>query len=324
MRPILKTLSVAGFAGALVLMAGVACAKQITVGYIPTSMEYPYNVATVRGFENEAKNAGVKVVVLDLKGSVETQANDIDDLLARRVAGIGILPLDSVVAQSWIDEIASYHVPVVAVAVRVGNPNKRPLTDVYPNLTALVTTNDVLDGERAGELVATMLPQDRVAKIAVVAGAPGYAVVRNIEKGFEDALAKAGAKYKIVASQPTDWTPEKGESVCQNMLTAHPDIDLIFSQADDMAIGCARAIHATGSKAKLVASGGGSILGNKAITAGSLDGSVCVKPETEGRLAFKTLYAAVLDPKDAKKAQFTTYPLVAITKANFSECEPQW
>ena len=65
------------------------------------------------------------------------------------------------------------------------------------------------------------------------------------------------------------------------MLTAHPDIDLFFNQADDMVIGCARAVRSAGSHAKLIGRGG-SRLGIKAIKVGDVDGTVCIQPERWG------------------------------------------
>ena len=226
-------------------------------------------------------------------------------------------------AEGWVDKIAARHIPIVAIAVPVGNSAKHPANYVYPNLTALVTTDDVEGGAVAGRLAATMLPKDRVAKIAIVEGMPGFAVVAQRTQGFEDALKKAGVKYEIVASQPTDWTPEKGEAVCQNVLTAHPDVDLIFSHADDMALGCARAIRESGSQAKLIATSGGSKLGNNAIAAGDYDGSVCARPELLGRLMFKALDDAVKNPS-GPKAQYVTYKMPTITKATLADCPPEW
>jgi ribose transport system substrate-binding protein len=176
---------------------------------------------------------------------------------------------------------------------------------------------------RAGELAATMLPKGRTAKIGVIEGAAGFSAVRQRNQGFKQALDKAGVKYQIVASQPTDWTPEKGEAVCQNILTAHPDLDLFFSQADDMAIGCSRALRAVNSKAKLIATGGGSRLGNNAIKNGEIDGSVCTNPEMIGRLAAKALHEAITNPK-TPKARFITYDIPTITKATMSNCSASW
>jgi len=167
------------------------------------------------------------------------------------------------------------------------------------------------------------LPKDHVAKIAIIEGMPGAAVSPQRIEGFRAALDKAKLKYEIVASQPTDWTPEKGEAVCQNILTANPDVDLFFSVADDMAIGCSRALKSSGSKASLLATAGGSRMGYDAIKSGAIDGSVCTRPELIGRLMFKTLYAAVQNPK-AAKAQFVTYDIPAIQKDNLSDCPVEW
>lgn len=323
MRSVLKTLSAAGVTGVAALTFGVASAKDITIAYVAASMQYPYNAAVAKGFQDVAKELGVKAIVLDPRGSVEKQGNAIDDLIAQKVDGIAAIPLDSVVSRTWVDRAADHNIPFVAAAVQVGDPDKVPVRQVYAKLSALVTTDDVAAGEKAGELAATMLPKGRTVKIAVVEGAAGYAVVRQRTEGFRQGLDKAKVKYEIVAAQPTDWTPEKGEAVCQNILTAHPDLDMFFSQADDMAIGCSRALRAAGSKAKLIATGGGSRLGNEAIKVGELDGSVCTKPELIGRLAAKALYDAITDKK-TPKARFVTYDTPAITKANLAVCSSPW
>ena len=313
-----------GVAAAALLcsLADTASAKQITVGYVAAGLQYPFNVAVAKGFEDAAKAAGVKAIVLDPKTSVERQANAIDDLVSQKVDGIAFLPLDGVVAEGWADRVAAHGIPLVSVATELGDPQKRSIKDVYPKLTALVASDEVHTGFNAGEIAAKLLPRDRVANIAIVEGAPGYPQVWQRTKGFKEGLDKAGVKYRIVASQPTDWTAEKGEAVCQNILTAHPDVDLFYSQADDMVIGCARAVHAAGSKAKLVG-WGGSRLGISAIKNGEVDGTVCVAPEEMGQQAFKALYAAVTNP-DTPKAKFIEIATPGVTKENVSSCVPQW
>jgi len=318
-----KRSAVLGLAGALLAFAGTTSAKDITLAFVADNMQYPYDVSVAKGFQDAAKELGAKTLILDPKGSVEKQGNAIDDLITQKVEGIAAILVDSVVAKTWVDRSAENNIPFVASAVQVGDPAKVPVRQVYSKLTALVTTDDTLSGELAGELAATLLPKGREAKIGIIEGAPGFAVVRQRTEGFEAGLAKKGVKYKIVASQPTDWTPEKGEAVCQNLLTAHADIDLIFSQADDMALGCARAIHAAGAKTKLVATGGGSKLGNDAIKNGEMDGSVCTKPETIGRLSAKALYDAATK-KDTQKAKFVSYDMPTVTKASLAKCPPEW
>lgn len=308
---------------ATLICVGTAEAKDLTFGYVPASLEYPYNVMTAKGFEEAAKAAGVKTVVLDPRGSVEKQGNALDDLLAQRVDAIGFLPLDSVVAESFVDKIVAEGIPVVAIALQVGDSETRKLTDPYPGLSALVATDNYKAGYVSGEMAAGLLPKDRKAKIGIVMGDPAYTIVKLDTDGFRAALDKAGANYDIVAEQPTNWTPDEGEAVCQNFLTAHPDMDLIFSHADDMAIGCARAIDAAGSKVTLIATGGGSKLGHDAILAGEMHGSVCTRPKLLGELMFKAMHEAVTKP-DTPKGRFVTYDMPPITKETIDDCPEQW
>lgn len=323
MKFAIKKAGMASIAGALALLGGAASAKDVTLGFVAASMQYPYDHAIAKSFQEAAKELGAKAIVLDPKGSVEKQGNSIDDLITQKVDGIAIIPLDSIVAKTWVDQATENNISFVAAAAQVGDPDKVPMKQVYAKLSALVTTDDIAAAELAGELAAKYLPKGRTAKIGIVEGSAGYAVVRQRNQGFKQGLEKSGVKYQILASQPTDWTPQKGESVCQNMLTSHPDLDLIFSQADDMAIGCAKAIRATNSKAKLVATGGGSRQGNDAISKGEMDGSVCTNPTTIGRLTAKALFEAATN-KNTPKARFITYKTPVVTKATLAECPNGW
>jgi len=69
-------------------------------------------------------------------------------------------------------------------------------------------------------------------------------------------LNGAGAKYKIVASQPTEWTPRQARRLPKHHHGAS-DVDVLVAQYDDIAIGCARAISAANSHAVLVSIAGG-------------------------------------------------------------------
>jgi ribose transport system substrate-binding protein len=254
---------------------------------------------------------------------VQKQANDIDDLIGQNVKGIAVMPLDSVIAQSWVERASRAGIPMAAVGSQVGDPKTRDLKDVYPKLTALITQDEIAAGREAGQLSVKLLPRGRVAKIAVIEGAPGFAEVLQRLQGFEQALKEARVNYRIVASQPGDWVAEKADAACQNILAAHPDVDLFFNEADDMAVGCARAVRAAGSSAKLIGIGG-SKLAILSIKAGRVDGTVCYKPESLGALAFNALHAQVSPANRPAQAQFITYRTPGVTKADIGQCTGQW
>jgi ribose transport system substrate-binding protein len=313
-------------ASLLVMFNGATVyAKDITLGFVATNQQNPAEVSQIKGFKKTAESLGAKVVILDAKGSVEKMSNAVDDLIAQRVNGIALIPLDGVVAQHWVEEAKTAGVPFVSDAVQVGDPNKRAFKEVYPGLSALVGQDYVDSGYRMAQAAAKLLPPGHVAKIGIVEGQAGYALVKQLNDGFNAGLKAAGVKYDIVMAQPTDWTPAKGESVCQNALVANPDIDLFFSQAEDMAIGCAKAISAAGSKAKLVTVAGGSKLGSPLIQSGAITISMCEKWENTGSLTAKALYDAATNPS-TPKARLIAYQPELITSTNLkASCSPpQW
>ena len=189
--------AVAVLMAATMLLSGAAQAKDLVFGYVPAAMQYPYNVATAQGFEEAAKAAGVKTVVLDPQGSIEKQGNALDDLLTQKVDAIGFLPLDSVVAESYVDKVNAAGIPVVAIALQVGDSTKRELKDPYPGLSALVATDNYTAGYVSGEMAAPLLPKDRSAKIAIVQGDPAYTIVKLDTQGFRDQLDPGTGRIRV-------------------------------------------------------------------------------------------------------------------------------
>jgi ribose transport system substrate-binding protein len=306
----------------LLLTLGSAHAKPMSFGLSSVGLSYPFAAAIAKGFQDAAGRAGVRATILDAQGRVQKQANDIDDLIGEKVDGIAVMPLDSVIAQSWVDRATAAGIAVVAVGSQVGDPHVRALKDVYPRLVALITQDEVAAGREAGELAARLLPRDHTANIAIIEGAPGFAEVLQRASGFRDGLEASHVAYRIVASQPGDWTAEKADVTCQNILAGHPDVDLFFNEADDMVIGCAHAARAVGSRAKLIGIGG-SKLAIVSIKAGRVDGTVCYKPEELGALAFTTLYDDVTGAKPLH-AGFITYRTPGVTRSDIAQCVGEW
>ncbi|WP_417258697.1 sugar ABC transporter substrate-binding protein [Celeribacter sp.] len=320
-----KILTTLASASALAIsLSTAAYADGASYGISSNGLSGTFSSAVARGFSEAAKEQGVNAIVLDSQSDVLKQTNDIADLVSQGVDGIAIHPNDSVVAMSWVDSAIAAGIPVVAAASMVGDPTARPIDDVYEGMVALVTQEEVGAGYQIGEMAASLLSERGIetAKIAIVEGSAGNSEVAQRTQGFEAALKEAGQAYQIAATQPGDWTIEKGESACQNMGASNPDIDLYFTQSDDMAVGCARAINSAGSDA-LVLGMGGSQLGIDAVSEGKIDGTICYKPEEIGRRAFAALHEAVSNEASGGE-QFITYPTPTITRDNITDCVPQW
>lgn len=315
-------ISSATLATVLALGAGTLWAQEISLAVMPAGMD-TFGSAVGRGFSARAEELGFRPIVIDSQWSAEKMSNGIDDLLVQGVKGIAILPIDSVVAMSWVDKLAEVGVPVVAAGSPVGDPDEVGQTGVYEGLRAFINVDEIETARTVGVFVGSTFASGKKVQVAVVEGPPGYAVNDYRRQGFLKGLADAGVDYQVVSQQPTNWSPEDGERVCQNILTANPDVDLIFATADPMAVGCAHAVHAMGGEAKVLASAGGMQIGNDEIVAGTMFASTCFKPETMGRIIAEVLFEAVSNP-DSYQGEFVAYEAPLVTKDTIGDCIAEW
>ena len=225
--------------------------------------------------------------------------------LLKRLSGIAAIVLDSAVANTWVDKANAASIPFTAVLVQVGSQvlNGRTCILAWPLWLAAMTSKQ----EKNPPALLQNNSQRIDAKIGIVEGMAGYSTVVNLTNGFKAGLEKAGTKYQVVSSQPTDWTQAKGQEVCQNALVANPDIDLFYAHAETMAVGCADAIRDVGSRAKVVTAAGGLAAGMPYVKSGQITASVCELWREYGAAGAETLYKAAVDPK-TPKAQLVSIP----------------
>lgn len=317
-----KTLLSAVSVSALVSFAGSASSQEMTLALIVAGLD-SFGSAEARGFTAEAEAVGARAIVVDAQWSVETQGNAIEDLIAQNVSAVVMAPMDGVAAMSWVERLNAAEIPVVAITTQIGDPERAGPRDVYPGVFAYVNHDDTQSGAMSASIIIPLLPQGETTQIAIVQGAPGYNVNSERTKGFIDALDAAGADYEIVVDQPTDWSPESAQALCQNIVTSNPEVDYIYNLADPLAIGCAQAVTASGSPAKVLSTTGGMAIGNAEIEAGTIIGSTCAKPETMARLGTRAAIDAVTNP-DAVAGEYLTYEMFPITQANLADCPPEW
>jgi ribose transport system substrate-binding protein len=275
--------------------------------------------ALARGAKAKAAELGVKIVDLDSQGDQAKQASQVQDLIAQKVNGIILVPLSPGPAQALADQAAAAGIPIGTAHGYVGA--NQDVNTPYAKLKFVIDENELAAGATAGAMAVKAVPNG--GKVAVIIGSAGFVENTTRVTRFKEALAAAGAgKYQIVATQPGDWTKEKGQSACQNILAATPDIKLFYTLSDDMAVGCATAVKSAGSTAKIIGLGG-SAAGIAAIKAGAVYGTVCYKPADEGALAVQMMYDAVTG-KLTGAPKTTFYDTPGITADNVNTCTPQW
>lgn len=287
----------------------------LTIGFANEGLSTTFSAQMVAGAKEAAAKDGVKLTVLDGKYTVSTQYGDVQDLIAAHVSGVLLDPVVAGPAGDMVKLLDNADVPVVLIHTPAGSDSNP--TAVDSGVDAEVAENEVKAGSEAAALALAADPAG--GQVGIVQGAAGTSQAVQRTAGFTSALS---SKFQVVGSDPGDWTPQSGLSDCQNMLQAHPGIAVFYTESDDMATGCLQAVDQAGSHAKIVSIGGETSV-KQQIEKGTIYGTVCFEPVSEGEQAVNVLYS-ILTHKANYKQQFLTYPLTPVTKANVNACGWQW
>jgi ribose transport system substrate-binding protein len=131
------------------------------------------------------------------------------------------------------------------------------------------------------------------ARVGILEGIPGHETGDSRLRGFRDAM-KTAPGMTIVASQPANWERDQGFNVFQNMLQAHPQIDLVFAASDLMALGAIEAIAAARKTGSIRVIGFDALDdAKKAIAAGTMTASVAQFPYEMGKAAVESAVKAI-------------------------------
>ncbi|WP_068673456.1 sugar ABC transporter substrate-binding protein [Oceanobacillus sp. Castelsardo] len=105
-----------------------------------------------------------------------------------------------------------------------------------------IGTDNYTAGQTAAEHLASLLSEGD--QIAILEGVTGAKVNEDRVQGVKDKLEELG--IEIVASQSADFDRVKAVTVMENILTANPDIDGVFTANDAMGMGALEAVQGKG------------------------------------------------------------------------------
>lgn len=254
------------------LASNVALAKD-TIALAVSTLDNPFFVALKEGAEKEASKLGYNLVVLDSQNDPSKELSNVEDITVRGAKVLLINPTDST---------------AVANAVRVANKKNIPVITLdrgaaQGDVVSHIASDNVAGGKMAGDFIAEKLGDN--AKVIQLEGIAGTSAARERGEGFKQAVQTH--KFEILASQPADFDRTKGLNVMENLLTAQPNVQAVFAQNDEMALGAIRAIQAA-NKSVLIVGFDGTDDGVKAVKSGKLGATIAQQPDLIGALGVQT------------------------------------
>ena len=230
-------------------IAGIALAAGIGLGgttpafadnkeivYLTPGLDLPFWRYLSKGIESVAKEKGYSYQALDSHNSAQTQLQNAQDAIARKVAGIIISPTDSSTAPSVLALAKAANIPVVIADIGTNSGD----------YVSFIISDNYEGAHGVGQALAAAMKkkgwQDGSVGLVTISQARKNGQARTA--GFRDAMKEAGITKEAGLQQMQSYTADETFKFTQDMLTANPDMRGMFIQTDQPAIGALRAIKA--------------------------------------------------------------------------------
>lgn len=284
--------------------------KKVTVGIVLKSFSNPFWMMAKAAAEAKAKELGVEVVILGTteEGDYQQQVAHIEDLTTRGVDVIVVVPAE-----------ASALVPAIEAAIAAGIPVINLDSPVESDkVSAFIGSDNVEGGRMAGKFIAEKLGGK--GKVAVMRGRLGNPVELQRYDGFMEAV-KAFPDIEVVAEGVANWEADQGYTVMEDFLTAHPEIQAVFAEADRMALGASQAAKAAGRDEIIIVGLDGIVEALTAVKNGDLAADVAQRPDLMGEYAVQ--YGMEL-AKTGKIEKVITTPMTLALVDNVDPLIANW
>jgi ABC-type sugar transport system substrate-binding protein len=217
-------------------VGALAQAKAFKVGVSLPETQNPFYVLLGNSIVKTFKDNGLDVTLLAANSDVNEQVSQINDLTAAKVDAILVSPLNTEGPAPAIQKAHDAGIPVFMIA-RTLDPKYKALWKSYVGFDYYNV------GVQKGQWVVDNL---KPGKIAMLLGPAGAFVSVNLEKGFREVVEKAG--FTVAWAQNSVQTRENGLKLAEDALVANKDLVAIYAMNDNLALGAAQAIKASGQK----------------------------------------------------------------------------
>ena len=255
------------------------------IGLIVSTLNNPFFVDLKSGIEKRAKELGYDVVVLDSQNDPAKEVSNMEDLTVKDVDIVLLNPVDSDSAIASVMIANNSNLPVMTVD-RVANGGK---------VVSHIASDNVAGGDMAAKFLIEKL--NGKGNIVELEGTAGSSATRD--------------RFNLVAKQSADFDRTKGLTVMENIIQSKGDIDAVFAQNDEMALGAQKALEAANMKDVLIVGFDATDDAVDAVKQGKMAATVAQQPLLIGETAVNAVHKVL---SGEKIADYIPVELKLITK----------
>ena len=284
---------------------------QITIGYACKNLNDTFQNYLVDAAKEYAEENNIKLDVADAQNDVVRQHDQVNTFISQGVDALIVLPIDTSAADPMTTAAKEAGIPLVYM-------NTNPYPDGnFPEGTYYVGSIEKEAGEMQAEFIGKMLNGE--GNVCILQGQLVHEGAVQRSEGVVDKMKELYPNVKVLAQQPADWQKDMGMTVTENWITAYGDIDAVFANNDEMALGAINALQEAGMKDTLVIGIDGTKGALDAIKAGTLAGSVFQDAAGQAKGAMEMAVKAASGETIAEQIKWI--PFILITPENVGDFE---
>ena len=236
--------TIATFAGLATSASAAESSGEILIGLVTKTEVNPYFVKLRQAATAEAEKHGAKLLARFGKfdGDNEGQVAAIENFISAGVKGILITPSNSTGVLGAVKKARDKGILVIGLDTA---------TDPADAVDATLATDNFQAGVLQGQYARKALG-DKTPKLAMLDGTPGGSVDAQRHDGFLKGFGIKEGDPAIVGKQNTHGALDEGQTAMENLLTAHPDINVVYTINEPAAEGAYAAIKKAGKTKDIV------------------------------------------------------------------------
>ncbi len=281
--------------------------SQVKVGYCSPSLNASFYVALDKAVQANVESYGMKFLSADGQGDITKQITGIEDMVAKGVKVLIVNPLDYKALVSTINAATQAGVAVFILDSYI-DPSAHYVSSVFANNT--------LNGELVGEWVADKMSGQKI-NAAIISGNQGNQAGKEKRLGFMSGLAEGQLRsrgktdFTVISQGWGGWANNEGLKAMEDILSAHPDINVLMAENDAMAIGALRAVKELGKETNItIVSFDGQKEALKLIKQNKYGVSALNSPNRLGKLAVESAVRYLNGDKYLDKVMYTQSILI--------------
>lgn len=256
--------------------------------FVVKDMTNPYYWRMREGADKAAADLGVRLswLAAQFNGDIEGQIAIVESQLALDPDALILVPQNATALCPKVIEANNKGIPVV-------NPDTRFAEDNCGEVLTFVGLDEKASAVEMAEFIVDHY--DGNVRLAILEGFRGSSTAEERLMGFQEVF-DAHPGVVVLASQTAEWDREQGLSVTENIIQAHPDVQLIVASNDEMALGAIQAVQSAGRQNDIA------VVGNDAIPAalqalkdGELLATIDGNTDRVGYAAVEAAYRYVVD-----------------------------